>query len=102
MYYRCDKRRQDRRAEPIAGPGGLDRQELGIPSGGAYAAGCCQPEGIDGIPGWNVCLVFGGVRFAAILQGVKSRAREGNASSEKAVQLGEMVVPPARMSIEMS
>ncbi len=102
MYYRCDKRRQDRRAEPIAGLGGLDRQKLGIPSDDAYVAGCCQRVDIDRIPGWNVYLVFSGFRFTAILQGVKVRAREGNASSEKAVQLREMVVPPARMSIEMS
>ena len=85
-----------------SGLGGVDRQKLGIPSEDDYVASYCERMGLDGIPAWNFYLVFSFFRLAAILQGVKKRAVDGNASSEQAMLMGEMVVPLARMAIELT
>ncbi len=71
---------------------GVDRAALGIPSEEAYVARYCERMGISGIPEWTFCLAFSFFRFAAILQGVKKRAIDGNASNpERGLQLGTMV-----------
>lgn len=85
----------------MPGLGGLDRQALGIPSEQDYVAEYCQRRGIKDIEHWNFYLVFSFFRFAAILQGVKKRALEGNASSPKALQMGELVRPLADMAVEL-
>ena len=85
----------------MPGLGGLDRQRLGIPAEQAYVAQYCQRRGIEGIPDWNFYLAFSFFRLAAILQGVKKRALEGNASSEKALQLGALVKPLSEMAIPL-
>lgn len=85
----------------MPGLGGLDRETLGIPSEQEYVAEYCQRMGIESIPNWNFYLVFSFFRFAAILQGVKKRALEGNASSEKALELGKLVKPLADMAQEL-
>ncbi len=82
----------------IPGLGEQDRSTLGIPSEQQYVAQYCQRMGIDSIPNWNFYLVFGFFRFAAILQGVKKRSMEGNASSKKADQYGALVKPLAEMA----
>ena len=81
----------------MPGLGGVDREELGIPSEQQYAELYCQRMGLDGIPHWNFYLAFSFFRFASILQGVKKRALDGNASNERALQLGELVKPLAAM-----
>jgi aminoglycoside phosphotransferase (APT) family kinase protein len=85
----------------MPGLGGLDRGALGIPSEQEYVAQYCKRRGIDGIANWNFYLVFSFFRFAAILQGVKKRALEGNASSDKALQMGELVEPLAEMAVAL-
>jgi aminoglycoside phosphotransferase (APT) family kinase protein len=83
----------------MSGLGGVDRKPLGIPSEEDYVAMYCQRMGISGIPNWNFYLIFSFFRFAAILQGVKKRALDGNASSGKALQMGELVRPLAEMAV---
>jgi aminoglycoside phosphotransferase (APT) family kinase protein len=85
----------------MPGLGGVDRQSLGIPSEEEYVAWYCQKMGIDHIDNWNFYLVFCFFRFASILQGVKKRALDGNASSEKALQLGKMVEPLAKLAVDL-
>ncbi|MAZ88394.1 MAG: phosphotransferase family protein [Cellvibrionaceae bacterium] len=85
----------------MSGLGGIDRQSLGIPSEQEYVQEYCQRMGLTEIPSWNFYLVFSFFRLAAILQGVKKRALEGNASSEKAQQMGELVEPLTRMACEL-
>ena len=54
-----------------------------------------------GIPHWNFCLAFSFFRLAAIVQGVKKRGLEGNASNpEKALKSGERVPLMAKMGVE--
>ena len=79
----------------MAGLGDINRAELGIPSEEDYVAQYCERMGLDGIPNWNFYLAFSFFRFAAILQGVKKRALDGNASSNKAMAMGALVQPLA-------
>ena len=37
----------------LAGPGGIDRRALGIPSEEDYVALYCQRMGLESIPNWN-------------------------------------------------
>jgi aminoglycoside phosphotransferase (APT) family kinase protein len=97
LAYQCMQLRMARDAE-IQGLGGIDRDALGIPSEQEYVAQYCQRLGINGIANWNFYLAFSAFRFAAILQGVKKRAIDGNASSDKAYKMGEMVAPLAKMA----
>ncbi|MCC2112382.1 MAG: phosphotransferase family protein, partial [Hyphomicrobiales bacterium] len=81
---------------------GVDREALGIPSEEAYVARYCERMGIAGIPEWTFCLAFSFFRFAAILQGVKKRALDGNASNpERGLQLGTMVPLIAERAAEL-
>jgi aminoglycoside phosphotransferase (APT) family kinase protein len=78
--------------------GGLDRDALGIPSEEEYVDAYCKRRGIDKIDNWTFYLAFSFFRLAAILQGVVKRAHDGNASSDKAMQLGAMVRPLAQIA----
>lgn len=84
----------------MAGLGGLDREALGIPSEAEYVAMYCARMGLDSIPNWTFYMAFSAFRIAAILQGVKKRAVSGNASSEKAMAMGNLVPGIARMAVE--
>ena len=57
--------------------------------------------GIEGIPDWNFYVAFSFFRLAAILQGVKKRALEGNASNEKGMQMGRLVKPLTEMGVTL-
>ena len=83
----------------MPGLGDIDRGALGIPSEEEYVAQYCEHQGLKEIPRWNFYLAFSYFRFAAILQGVKKRALDGNASNEKALKMGEFVVPLADRAI---
>ena len=80
---------------------GKDRQELGVPTEEYLVARYCKLRGIDQIPNWTFYLAFSFFRLAAILQGVKKRAQSGNASSDKASQVGEMTGSLAQMAVEL-
>lgn len=71
---------------------GVDRASLGLPSDQDFIDAYCARRGIDAIPDIGIYLAFCFFRMGAILQGVKKRAIEGNASDpEKGLKLGEMV-----------
>ncbi|WP_346839434.1 phosphotransferase [Microbulbifer sp. SAOS-129_SWC] len=100
LAYQCMQLRMDHDGI-MPGLGGLERSDLGIPSEKDYVAAYCAQMGIDEIPHWNFYLVFSFFRFAAILQGVKQRALAGNASSDKALQMGNLARPLAEMALEL-
>ncbi|MGH6814440.1 MAG: phosphotransferase [Hyphomicrobiaceae bacterium] len=82
----------------MRGLGDVDRRALGIPTEADYVAGYCGRMGLSEIPHWTFCLAFSFFRLAAIVQGVKKRGLEGNASNpERAQRSGEMVTILARM-----
>ena len=84
----------------MAGLGGIDRMSQGIPEEQQYIDAYCQQMGLQRIPHWPFFLALSFFRFAAILQGVKKRALDGNASSKQALAMGEFVEPLARMGRE--
>lgn len=73
------------------GLAGVNRAALGIPSDQAYVAAYAKRMGIQ-IPDMCFYVAFSFFRMAAILQGVKKRALDGNASNpKKALELGAYV-----------
>lgn len=100
IAYQCMQLRLPNQGT-MGGLAGLDRKALGIPTEEEYVAMYCRHLGIDSIPQWNFYLVFSFFRLAAILQGVKKRALDGNASSEKALLMGSMAKPLAEMAVAL-
>ncbi|EFO31225.1 acyl-CoA dehydrogenase family member 10 [Roseibium sp. TrichSKD4] len=71
---------------------GVDRKALGIPLDAEFIADYCAQMGIDKIPNFGFYVAFCAFRMAAILQGVKKRALDGNgADPERGLQLGRHV-----------
>jgi len=74
------------------GLAGVDRAALGIPSDTAFIRAYCARRGLGGIADFGFYLGFCFFRMGAILQGVKRRALDGNASNpEQALRLGAYV-----------
>jgi aminoglycoside phosphotransferase (APT) family kinase protein len=97
LAYQCMQWRLPNR-DAMRGLADVDRGALGIPTEEGYVATYCKRMGLTHIPHWNFCLAFSFFRLAAIVQGVKKRGLEGNASNpERARKSGEMVPVLARM-----
>ena len=80
---------------------GVDRSPLGIPEDQAFIDAYCQRMGLPGIERFGFYLAFTYFRMASILQGVKRRALDGNASNpEKALELGAYVPAFAQGGLE--
>nr|WP_319385285.1 phosphotransferase family protein [uncultured Roseibium sp.] len=74
------------------GLAGVDRAPLGIPGDQAFIDTYCDRAGLPGIPDFGFYLAFAFFRMGAILQGVKKRALDGNASNpELGLKLGASV-----------
>ena len=100
LAYQCMQWRLPH-AGDFRGLGGVDRDALGIPSEEAYVASYCRRMGLERIGDWTFCLAFSFFRLAAILEGVKRRALDGNASNpEKGLRMGAAVPLLARMALE--
>jgi aminoglycoside phosphotransferase (APT) family kinase protein len=85
----------------IAGLGGLNRAALGVPAEAAIVERYCALRGIGAVEHWNFYLAFSFFRLASIAQGVKKRALGGNASNDKARQVGEMAGALAQMGVDV-
>ena len=74
------------------GLAGVDRAAEGLLSDEAFVDAYCARTGIAGIDRFGFYLAFCFFRMAAILQGVKKRALDGNASNpERGLRLGALV-----------
>ena len=83
------------------GLAGLDRAAEGLPEDAAFIEAYCTRRNLPGIPNFGFYLAFANFRMAAILQGVKKRALDGNASNpEKGLQLGRLVPGLAEAGLE--
>ena len=83
------------------GLAGVDRAALGLPTEEAFVADYCRRTGLPGIDGFGFYLAFAFFRMGAILQGVKRRALDGNASNpERALQVGAYVPEFAAQGLE--
>ena len=96
LAYQCMQLRMPEDAV-VRGLGGIDRRSLGIPSEEEYVARYCDRTGLGEISNWSFYLAFSFFRLAAILQGVKKRALDGNASSDRALEYGAFAAPLAEM-----
>ena len=85
----------------LGGLDGVDRAALGIPTEDEYVARYCERMGLERIDHWLFYLVFGFFRIAAIAQGVYQRALQGNASSERALELGRLARPLAEKARDL-
>ena len=85
------------------GLSGVDLRRLGIPSEAECVAAYCRLRGIDAISArdWTYYLAFCMFRFASILQGVLSRALQGNASSATALAAGRRAIPLAQIGWQL-
>lgn len=71
---------------------GVDRASLGIPEDSEYIEQYAARVGLPVVPDMGFYTAFSFFRMAAILQGVKKRALDGNASNpEQALRLGSFV-----------
>lgn len=74
------------------GLSGVDRAAFGIPEDQSFIDDYCKRSGLPGIEGFGFYLAFAFFRMGAILQGVKKRALDGNASNpELGLRLGASV-----------
>ncbi|AHM04624.1 hypothetical protein roselon_02288 [Roseibacterium elongatum DSM 19469] len=74
------------------GLAGVDREAQGLPSDAAVVAAYCARMGLDEIQDFGFYVAFCFFRMGAILQGVKKRALDGNASNpERGLDLGALV-----------
>lgn len=101
LAYQCMQWRLPGSAA-IPGLGDVDREALGIPSEKDYVRRYCERRGISAIDDWVFYLAFSFFRLSAILQGVYKRALDGNASNDKAKQLGGMTAPLAQMGVQVA
>ena len=67
--------------EETRGLGGLNRKSLGIPNNNDYVENYAKRVGITEIPDLTFSVAFSFFRMAAIIQGIKKRVLEGNASN---------------------
>jgi aminoglycoside phosphotransferase (APT) family kinase protein len=86
----------------IPGLGGADRQALGIPDEATLVRRYCELRGIAAFEHWPFYLAFSYFRLAAIAQGVRKRALDGNASNAQASKTGEMVGPLAEQGLALT
>ncbi|MFQ5567063.1 MAG: phosphotransferase [Paracoccaceae bacterium] len=100
LAYQCMQWRMPV-GEEGRGLAGIDRKAHGIPTEEEYVAAYCRRMGLAGIPDFDFCLAFSFFRMAAIVQGVKKRGLDGNASNpERAARMGRFVPVYARMGLE--
>lgn len=85
----------------LSGLQGVDRTSLGLPTEEDYVARYCERVGISGIANWEFYLAFGLFRLAAIVQGVGYRGLQGNASSDRALQVGALAAPLAQKACDI-
>jgi len=84
----------------LPGLAGLDRAALGIPDEAAILRRYTELTGRPMPADWPFVLAFSFFRLAAIAQGVARRAQQGNASSEKAAQAGQMTALLAKTGLQ--
>ena len=100
ISYQCMQWRTDS-SSIFSGLGGLDRKAIGVPTEEEYVEAFCKRAGLSGIPNWDFYIAFNFFRLAAIIQGVKKRALDGNGSNpERGLAMGGMVPVLAEAGLE--
>lgn len=87
----------------LRGLAGLDLAALGIPEIEAHVAAYCAETGRSGgIPDLPFYLAYNLFRLAGIAQGIAARARQGTASSARAVEMGRLARPVAELAWKLA
>jgi aminoglycoside phosphotransferase (APT) family kinase protein len=84
----------------LPGIAGMDRNAIGIPEEKEMLQRYAELTGKDIPNDWEFFIAFSFFRLAAIAQGVEKRAEQGNASSEQAIQAGQMTALLAKMGVK--
>lgn len=74
-----------------SGIAGLSGGDSGIPTMEEVVARYCRATGRDGVPGLDWYFAYNLFRLTGIVQGIKQRVRDGNASSAQAARMAERV-----------
>ncbi|MXO94124.1 phosphotransferase [Erythrobacter arachoides] len=82
--------------------GGLDLAALGIPSLEAVTEHYCAATGRTSVPDMNWYFAYNLFRLVGILQGIKKRIIDGNASSGAAAAKAAMVEPLAAQALKFA
>lgn len=101
MAYFCTMLRLPRSSQ-VKGLDGVDRRRIGVPSEAEMLTSFLAGSGFSGPVDWRFWMAFHAFRFAAISQGVKKRRIDGNASSETAAGVGDMVTIAAKLGLAIS
>jgi aminoglycoside phosphotransferase (APT) family kinase protein len=83
------------------GIGGLDLMALGIPEEKDYIARYCWRTSRAAITHWDFYLAYNLFRFAAILQGIAGRVRDGTATAPDASAAGSAARPIAGLGWDL-
>ena len=85
-----------------AGLVGVDLDEVGIPTLEETVARYCAATGRDGLPDLHWYFAYNLFRVAGIVQGIKKRMIDGNASNPQAADLVERLLPFAQTGWEQA
>ena len=85
-----------------SGLGGVDLDTAGIPTLDEIVARYCDATGRDALPDLHWYFSFNLFRLVGIIQGIKKRLADGNASNAKAAETVARLVPLARLSWEQA
>jgi len=96
LSYWCAMLRMDANW-PIGGLGGIQRTQLGIPNECDLVQQFCVETGYQKPPNWEALVAFQCFRFSSILQGVRKRDLDGNASASNATAVGSQAAPMATL-----
>ena len=89
-------------AEGRSGLGGVDLAAANIPTLDQIIARYCAATGREGLPDLHWCFSFNLFRLVGIIQGIKKRLDDGNASSASAERTIALLKPFARLSWEQA
>ncbi len=81
---------------------GVDLREMGIPTEDEYVKAYCERTGRDSIPELSFYIAYNIFRLASIAQGVYARSVQGNASNDRAKDLGALVAPMADYALSIA
>jgi aminoglycoside phosphotransferase (APT) family kinase protein len=93
LAYHCMPFRLPKSMSSYEGAGAISQS--GIPTEGEFLQRYCERTGRDAIRSFDFYYAFSMFRLAAILQGVKARSLQGNASSTDASAAGDRARPMA-------
>lgn len=82
----------------IAGFGGRNPEELGLPDEGSYVDAYVRKTGRDPGAAWNFYIAFNLFRIAAIFHGIKGRVIRGSAASAHAAERAKSFPRLARLA----